>query len=108
MREHGVTRYAVIGSDMATSRRVIDFAAGHDGAVAAGGIHPHEAKGFREGDLAEIAEFVCRIYGWTLHHVLCEVPAVQVALVYRCWQQTAGGLKSATLEMDEIADEMGW
>ncbi len=60
------------------------------------------------GDLAEIAEFVCRIYGWTLHHVLCEVPAVQVALVYRCWQQTAGGLKSATLEMDEIADEMGW
>ena len=54
MREHGVTRYAVIGSDMATSRRAIAFASGHDGAVAAGGIHPHEAKGFREEDLEEI------------------------------------------------------
>ena len=36
------------------------------------------------------------------------MPAVQVALVYRCWMQTAGGLKSGTLEMDEIADEKGW
>ena len=54
MREHGITRYAVIGSDMATSRRAIAFAAEHEGAVAAGGIHPHEAKGFREEDIAEI------------------------------------------------------
>ena len=54
MREHGITRYAVIGSDMATSRRAIAFAAAHEGAVAVGGIHPHEAKGFREEDLDEI------------------------------------------------------
>ena len=60
------------------------------------------------GDLAEIVEFVCHAYGWTLHYVLQEAPAVQVALLYRCWQQGPGGLKSATLEMDEIADEMGW
>ena len=54
MREHGITRYAVIGSDMETSRRAIAFAESHDGAVAAGGIHPHEAKGFREEDIEEI------------------------------------------------------
>ena len=57
MREHGITRYAVIGSDMATSRRAIAFAETHAGAVAAGGIHPHEAKGFREEDIAEIREW---------------------------------------------------
>ena len=57
MREHGITRYAVIGSDMATSRRVIEFARRNDGAVAVGGIHPHEAKGFREDDLAEIGQW---------------------------------------------------
>ena len=57
MREHGITRYAVIGSDMATSRRVIAFAQAHEGAVAVGGIHPHEAKGFREEDPDEIREW---------------------------------------------------
>ena len=31
MREHGITRYAVIGSDMATSRRAIEFARTHEG-----------------------------------------------------------------------------
>ncbi|MBO7662956.1 MAG: TatD family hydrolase [Clostridia bacterium] len=54
MAENGITRYAVIGSDMETSRHAIAFAAEHRGAVAAGGIHPHEAKGFREEDLEEI------------------------------------------------------
>ena len=57
MAEHGVTRYAVIGSDMETSRRAIRFAGTHAGAVAAGGIHPHEAKKFREEDLAEMADW---------------------------------------------------
>ena len=37
MAEHGVTRYAVIGSDMETSRRSIRFASAHSGAVAVGG-----------------------------------------------------------------------
>ena len=57
MREHGITRFAVIGSDMETSRRAIAFAEGHDGAVAVGGIHPHEAKRFREEDCKEIARW---------------------------------------------------
>ena len=57
MRDQGVTRFAVIGSDMATSRRVVAFAACHDGCVAAAGIHPHEAKGFREENLQELADW---------------------------------------------------
>ena len=57
MREYGITRYAVIGSDMETSRRAIRFAREHEGAYAVGGIHPHEAKGFREGDPDEIADW---------------------------------------------------
>ena len=40
MAEAGVTRYAVIGSDMATSRHSADFAAAHLGCYAAIGIHP--------------------------------------------------------------------
>ena len=39
MREHGITRFAVIGSDMETSRHAIAFAKQHPGAVAAGGFH---------------------------------------------------------------------
>ncbi len=55
MRENGVTRFAVIGSDLATSRRAVAFAALHREAVVAAGIHPHEAKGFREEDLEQLA-----------------------------------------------------
>ena len=50
MAENGVTGYAVVGSDMASSRHAIGFAKEHTGAVAVGGIHPHEAKSFRNGD----------------------------------------------------------
>jgi TatD DNase family protein len=57
MREHGITRYAVIGSDMKTSRHAIAFAKNHPGAVAVGGIHPHEAKDFREENCEEIARW---------------------------------------------------
>ena len=57
MAEAGVTRYAVIGSDMATSRHSADFAAEHPGCYAAIGIHPHEAKGFVEDDLQRLADW---------------------------------------------------
>ncbi len=58
MRENGVTRFAVIGSDLATSRRAVRFAAEHAGAVAAVGVHPHEAKDFRDEDLDELKEMI--------------------------------------------------
>ena len=56
MKANGITRCAVIGSDMETSRRAAAFAAAHSGIVAAGGIHPHEACRFREDDLEELRE----------------------------------------------------
>ena len=51
MKANGITRCAVIGSDMAAA-----FAAAHSGVVAAGGFHPHEASRFRESDLDELRE----------------------------------------------------
>ena len=58
MTEHGITRYAVIGSDMATSSACVDYRKTHPEAVCAVGIHPHEAKGYREGDLETLAGWI--------------------------------------------------
>ena len=58
MAEHGVSRYAVIGSDMATSRACVEYVKSHGNAVCAVGIHPHEAKGYREGDLDTLAGWI--------------------------------------------------
>ena len=58
MAEHGMTRYAVIGSDMATSRACVEYVKSHGNAVCAVGIHPHEAKGYREGDLDTLAGWI--------------------------------------------------
>ena len=58
MAEHGVTRYAVIGSDMAASRACVEYVKSHGNAVCAVGIHPHEAKGYREGDLDTLAGWI--------------------------------------------------
>ena len=57
MREHGITRFAEIGSDLETSRHAILFAREQEGAVAAGGFHPHEARKFREADCEEITRW---------------------------------------------------
>ena len=58
MKEYGITRYAVIGSDMETSRACVKYVKTHPDAVAAVGIHPHEAKGFREEDLDRLKEWI--------------------------------------------------
>lgn len=58
MREAGVTRYAVIGSDMATSQHCLKYIQNHEGAYAAVGIHPHEAKGYQDGDLDTLAQWM--------------------------------------------------
>ena len=58
MLEAGVTRYAVIGSDIASSRHAADYAACHEGCWAAVGIHPHEASGYQEGDLDLLTQWV--------------------------------------------------
>ena len=56
MTEHGVTRFAVIGTDVETSRRAVAFAQSHDGAVAAVGFHPHEASRMGEAELDVIRQ----------------------------------------------------
>ena len=58
MAEHGITRYAVIGSDMPTSQGVVDYALKHAGCYCAVGIHPHEASGYRPGDLDQLSEWL--------------------------------------------------
>lgn len=55
MLENGVTRYAVLGSDLATSRHAADYAAAHAGCVAAVGYHPECAMQMTDEGLAQIA-----------------------------------------------------
>lgn len=57
MAENGVTRYAVVGSDLATSAGSVRFAAEHAGAVAVVGVHPHEAKRWTDDTAAQLAEW---------------------------------------------------
>ncbi len=58
MKEYGITRYAVIGSDMASSRACVAYKAEHENVACAVGIHPHEAKGFREENLTELRDWI--------------------------------------------------
>ena len=55
MAERGVARFAVLGSDLETSRHAIDYAAAHPGAVAAIGFHPEYADRCDEASLATLA-----------------------------------------------------
>lgn len=57
MRESGVLHYAVIGSDMTSSRHAMDFAKAHEGCIAAIGIHPHEASGMKDDDLETLSRW---------------------------------------------------
>ncbi len=52
MQESGVGWCVCVGSDMETSRRSMAFAEETPGVYAAVGIHPHEAKYFRQEDIA--------------------------------------------------------
>lgn len=58
MLDGGVTRYAVIGSDMPSSQHCVEYAATHEGCYAAVGIHPHDAKTWQDEDAA-------RLTAWT-------------------------------------------
>lgn len=42
--ETGVTKMVCVGTDEASSRQAVEFAAGHENAWATIGVHPHEAK----------------------------------------------------------------
>ena len=56
MLEAGVTRCAVIGTDLASSRKAIDYAAAHPGCVAAIGYHPGDCAPYAgQADLDVLA-----------------------------------------------------
>lgn len=46
---------------------------------------------------------MCRTYGYRIEYVLGEIPAVQAALLWRCWLQGPGGSETGTLLEDELA-----
>jgi len=115
MRRQGVTRYAVIGSDMATSRAAADYAARHDGAVCAVGIHPHEASSYQPGDLDRLAEWlreekVCAIgeIGLDYHYDLSprdvqrQVCELQMELAWEQRVPVAYHVREAHADMLEI------
>ena len=57
----GVTRYAVVGTDLSSSAHAADYAASHEGAVAVAGIYPGDCGGYTgEADLAVLAELTRR------------------------------------------------
>lgn len=54
MAQAGVIGCVCVGSDMETSRRTIAFAHAKPNVYAAVGIHPHEAKTMKPGDLDQL------------------------------------------------------
>ena len=50
-----------------------------------------------------MVEWIARTYGWTLRHILWELPALQASWLFRCYSQGVGGLGSGTLLEDELA-----
>ncbi len=57
MEEAGMLNLCV-GADMESSRTGIELAEKHSGLYAAVGVHPHDAKSFRETDPAQLAQWL--------------------------------------------------
>lgn len=55
MEEAGVDLCVTVGANMATSRAAQGLATGRGGLYFAAGVHPHDAKDWREEDAAELA-----------------------------------------------------
>lgn len=58
MAENGVTRCLLAGSDMYTSERIVSLTMELPTAYGAVGIHPHEARYFRDSDLSLMADWL--------------------------------------------------
>ena len=119
MKANGVTRCAVIGSDLDTSRRAAAFAAAHSGVVAAGGFHPHEASRFRESNLDELREMYQKgriraigeigldfFYDHSPRDVQREVCIRQMELAWELKAPVAYHIRDAHQEMLEIMKGM--
>lgn len=53
LKYNNVLKAITVGTDIETSRQCIDIASKHEGMYAAVGLHPHDAKDFKESDIAE-------------------------------------------------------
>ncbi len=54
-REAGVGRMLIVGTDLSSSRQCFELCAGEPSLYPTAGIHPHDAEGVTDADLAEIA-----------------------------------------------------
>ena len=119
MRENNVTRCAVIGSDMATSRRALAYALAHSGMCAAVGVHPPEAKGFRDEDLDELKDMYLKggasaigeigldfYYDLSPRNVQAEVCRKQMELAWEIGAPVCFHIRDAHGEMLGIMKEM--
>lgn len=58
MEANGIAAYAVMGTNLESSRRGLAFADTHEGAYAAVGFHPEEADTFQDRDISSLAELL--------------------------------------------------
>lgn len=56
--------------------------------------------------MCELVEWACRTYGWRIDYVLYEVPAVQLAMLWRGFVQGVCGSETGTLLNDELSKFM--
>ncbi|MCI5957959.1 MAG: TatD family hydrolase [Clostridiales bacterium] len=54
MAQNGVERCVLAGSDMETSRAIVTLTRKHENVFGVVGVHPHEAKGWKDEDAQEI------------------------------------------------------
>jgi len=54
MAQNGVERCILAGSDMETSRAIVTLTRKHENVFGVVGVHPHEAKGWKDEDAQEI------------------------------------------------------
>ena len=119
MAEHGITRYAVVGSDLATSAGSVRFASEHQEAVAVVGIHPHEAKGWTDGSADQLAEWfqsgqaraigeigLDYYYDLSPRDVQLEVCRKQMELAYELSAPVAFHVRDAHQDMLDLMKDM--
>ena len=119
MREAGVTRCAVIGTDRGTSQRAAAFVKAHPGFAAAAGTHPHEAKDFLEADLELYRDLFLRgevqaigeigldyYYDLSPRETQREVCRAQMELAYEMDAPVVFHIRDAHGDMLEIMREM--
>ncbi len=119
MEFYGITRYAVISSDMETSRACVEYRGLHPNAACAVGIHPHEAKGFREEDTDQLRDWyrtgkanaigeigLDYYYDLSPRDVQAEVCRKQMELAWELGAPVAFHIRDAHQDMLEIMKSM--